>query len=330
MANLIKHFFELIFDNILSSIYNEKIEPILYKKVFIVISNDNLEFDNEKIFFQLYFELLYIIIFFLIVVMIIFAIKLNKSRKKSNDNEEILLSKALKSLKDDNKYILSAQIYKFTINREFKGKLKKRRIIIDHMDSHYNQGIDINAVVHQEFEIEEKYFSVVEKFAEIYDKYEKTGNIHEKNMAISKVQLSLTKMKNEIAVPKDKIGKKQCVIFSLYKGIQCVIGTETWESDIAGIDKDTCDLLRNGVRTGCLPAILLSTAYIFRNGDSITKKDRIYYTVVPDKNILPKGYKNILVILTLSYSQIKDKEESFLKDSLYEEINNYIKNSLSN
>lgn len=185
--------------------------------------------------------------------------------------------------------------------------------------------MDINAIIHEEFLLEERYYRVVGQFLSDFNAYESSNKVSDLQKAKDKVKKTLETLRKEFSsLTIDSIQENHCIHFAIYKGIQCTLKEEEWDSGIDGCDESVCAALRNSKRTGCLPAILFQSVYTFGNGQSPFKKDRLYWSLVPNPNTLPIGYKRLLVVLTLSYEQIKEMNERLISTELVQTVHGYL------
>lgn len=307
-------------DNLFGTFYSENIEPYLAYKIYLTVTKTHLRVQEGSNVILLSFSVLNTVLVITILTTVIWYFVSEKHKKNNNDEK---INNVMDKLVRDNPDILAAQTYRFEIINGNKRKNKKRRIIVEHIASQYNSGMDINAIIHEEFEINERYYNAVTMFSGLFSRYEKTHNKLDKEVAEKNIESVLNTMKNELKISLDEITEHKCIVFSLYKGILSILEKESWDTDIDFLDREINQKLRNSKRTGCLPVILLQSAYIFRNGGSKFKGDRAYYTAIPDDSLLPNGYKNIFIIISLSYDLIEKKDENFLKNALYEKVNSY-------
>ena len=324
----IKYFFTQFGEQVFGTVYTEYFEPIITKKI-TVIPDESILSAKENIADEITkhairIDFVFLILAFVLMVLIVAIISRCTIRKQFGRNrvEEQKLCHAIEALKNDNEFIQAAQLYRYTIEN---GKKSRKRIIIRHLGSEYKDNTDLNAIIREEFLIEDKYYKAILKFSERYRKYERSKEKKDKEYAKDSIRRELEWIKNElIRINTDDITEENCVHFAIYKGVTCILGEEEWDSPIPGCDEEKCIALMNSKRTGCLPAILLQAVYTFRNGQSRFKQDRLYWSFVVDPKALPVGYKTIIIVLTLSYDQIAQKEDSFLTADLVNIVNDTI------
>ena len=305
-------------ENLFGSAYTKYIEPILTSKVYLIAKSKE-ELQESKVLDvveanSMPIDVIFLIVLILGVVLLIAIVARNayaKGASKKNAQEENLVQ-AGRAIVNDLDYVMSAQLYRYRIDSIGHGRKKKRKIIIDHIDSQYNDGMDINAIIHEEFLIEERYYKAVNQFLSRYNEYEKTNKNIDLQKAKDGIKNTLDALKNEFcSLASTSIQENHCIHFAIYKGIQCTLGEEEWDGPIAGCSDEVCSALRTSKRTGCLPAILFQSVYTFGNEQSRFKKDRLYWSLVPNQNILPIGYKKMLVVLTLSYYRTYHQHDCF-------------------
>ena len=318
-------------ENLFGSAYKKYIEPILTGKIYLIIKNKEELQENQILSIveknSIQIDIIFLLVTILGLFLLIAIVARNayaKGASKKNAQEESLVQ-AGRAIVNDLDYVMSAQLYRYRIDSVGHGRKKKKKIIIDHIDSQYNDGMDINAIIHEEFLLEERYYKAVNQFLSRYNEFEKTNKNIDLQRAKEGVQNTLDALKNEFCtLTPTSIQENHCIHFAIYKGIQCTLGEEEWDSVIAGCSEEVCSALRTSKRTGCLPAILFQSVYTFGNEQSRFKKDRLYWSLVPNQNIMPIGYKKMLVVLTLSYEQIEQMNERLIYSELVKTVHGYL------
>ena len=231
----------------------------------------------------------------------------------------------------------AAQVYCFHNGSTKKiGQRRYTSIIVEHVVSKCNEDVDINAVIRESFNIEIEYYKTIVRFEKQMQKYESSGMETDKSTAkqivknllfeihdeLSKLQIE--DVEEKVAKLSANVEEKHCIHFILYKGIQFILGEENFDDPIPNCSEELCNTLRYSKKTSCLPAILLSCAYIFRNGASRFKHDRMYLTVSPSDENLPTGYKRMVVVLSLSYERCSCFDISKLSQQLTTSIDEYL------
>ena len=171
---VLKFLLEQLGENIFGSAYTEYIEPVITKKIYIVsqgkeaLEEQKLLEIIEKNSFHVDLIILLIVAGVIIIGIALLCrrVYLYKNLKRNAQEESII--QAMKALVDDTDYILAAQLYRYRIDTVGRGKAKNKKIIIDHIGSNYNDGMDINAIVHEEFLVEGNYYRGVTQFLSRY------------------------------------------------------------------------------------------------------------------------------------------------------------------
>ena len=320
---------KLLGEQLFESAYNKYLASWLDSKLYFIVSTelDKKNREIQKVISNETHTLDILICVFVILLLILGLIwivgKYYSAIRATKTAQEKLLLNAMKALVDDEAYIQSAQVYRYDIVSDHSGTIRGNRIIIDYIGSEYTHGMDINAVVHEEFFISEKTLRMVKSFSKQLDKYESTKLVIDREKAEKTVDRYINQKRNYFK-NLQFVKQEDCLDYIIYKGIQSALGREKLDEEIEGMDEAVTSSLLNGRRTGCIPAILLQSVYVFRNGQSNFKKDRAYWSFSPSKNFLPKGYKNILLVLTIPYNHIEERDDSFLNDDLVKTVNSFL------
>ena len=320
---------KLLGEEIFGTIYEKNIEPFITGKIYFLfpgVTIDNTKPVQEQLF-GINIIWLCVILAALVIVIIIYTRNyyLKKISNRENDFEK--LNSAMKALVADSEYIVAAQLYKYKISEN--RRQRQCHITIDHLLSRCISGLDINAVHHEEFSIPRDLYKSINRFNDITEKQNEFGEIKELDRARETINPVLQNLlKTFIELKPDTIEEKDCANYAIFKGIRNILTGEQLEDPVEGVAPEVANILLYGKRIGCLPAILLKSIYTFRNGVSHFKKDRTYLSFSPTQNILPMGYKNLLVVLTIPYEKTKDRRLKELAKKLVEEVNSYIVNQL--
>ena len=324
---LLGFFLQQFGENLLGSLYTIYLAPWLEAKVYYVFANEfagNNTVDITEIH-QVHILWVLLIVLSVLLIVIWLVGKYYRAVSATRLTQEQMLSNAMQAMINDEKYILSAQLYRYEIANEYLNNIRGKRIIINHINSHYQPGMDINAVVHEEFIIPEKTYRMVKRFSKQINKYETSKLISDKESAEKIVDKYINEKKRFFqTLALQEVKEEDCVDYIIYKGIQCVLGRETMEDKVEGVGNEVSESLLHSKRTGCIPAILLQSVHVFRNGQSSFKKNRAYWSFSPNKEFLPMGYRDLLIVLTIPYDHIEKRDGSFLNEDLVTTVNSFL------
>lgn len=319
-------------DNLFGSFYENYIEPGLLRKIDIVLSWKDVFNENGEIIAQRpdrFFQVDVLLLIVLFVVFVSAGVLIGQLFSKSDiirDHNRNVLVKAMRTLVDDNEYIQAVQVYHFK-NEKKNGY---RRITIDYIDSQLDNDLDLNAVIHEEFHIEERKYKTIKSFAKKYEQFEKSRRQSVFQNAKQSIAPLLASLQNEIqGLELHEATEKHCVDYAIYKGIKCYLGEEEWYDPIPGCDPEVCRVIRDTRKTRFLPAILMQVEFTFRNDRSPLKNDRIYLTFSPEEEFLPKGFKKTLMVLTMSYQTIKEKYVDLNIEAIVQNVYDQLQDALN-
>lgn len=319
---LIEQFGESIF----GTWYAIHIEPIIKKGIHILIMDTDEKLSKETLEKGFSIDIISLII---LVTLVLYVLALLIrwyfiGYKRNREVEKESVKKTIDNLVKDHDYIISAQLYQYSSFVNGTGRNKNRKIDITYYYCKAKENVDINAIIHEHFVFEEQYNRAVSNFSKSINEYDKNGREKNFKQAKDSVGYMLRTFRKEFEyLSIENISEKNCIHYALYKGVQCVLGEETWDEPIPGIKEDICNALRNGKRTGCLPSIMLQSVYVFRNGESMFKSNRTYWSYVVNPCLMPHGLKKALLVLTFAYDQTHDLTDDFLQQQLVHKVNKY-------
>ncbi|MEG1013147.1 MAG: hypothetical protein RSI33_02775 [Clostridia bacterium] len=247
----------------------------------------------------------------------------SKHSRVTCEKHEECIRNALKSLSNDNDVICGTQLYRY----EQKTIGSKVNIAVNHVFSENIKKVNLNAVIHEEYELSKKTVKKINEFSTIYGEYEIRKDIAVKEKAISLINPIVTSWEKEFkSLKMETVAENHCTLFGIYKGINALIHVgDTWETPVRDCDPKVESILRSGKRIGCLPPIFLGNVQMFYNGLSRFKGNRIYLSFVPQRNVMPTGFKKCIVMLVLRYDKAAPIDVESLASELVECTNKCLK-----
>ena len=176
---------KLLTQSVWETFYKKYIEPYITKKLYVILEGKEILEDREALSYvegkAISIDIISLIVIIVFsILLVVFITKGVYSWRNSKENaHERGFALAARALINDLDYVLAAQMYRYSIDAVGHGKNKKRRIIIYHIDSECVEGVDINAIVQEEFFLEERYFRAIARFLTVYGSYESSRNKEE-------------------------------------------------------------------------------------------------------------------------------------------------------
>lgn len=268
----------------------------------ILPSNNLIDFFNCKI--QLKWVILIVLILCLLIGFLVEYIiqyrKCVKFYKPLNNKLKCDFCNMLEGLgvnlyDEDFKYVDSLQLYKYNNFNDKYGS----HIQCNFIGGVAKQGYEINAIQQTYFDFPHKLYKKIDKIAEAYRIYkneeEQRKSLLKKGLKekIEDVMSDITKELGNLN-PADEISEEA---YSIYRMYNCYLGLPDFnlDLDLSTINENLKNALNTEKRNNILGAMLLDDLYIFRNENSLNKKNRLYFSFpfLTKKHIIVVGTLNL-------------------------------------
>ena len=246
------------------------------------------------------------IVFFICLGVYIYQLQQHKKMDVSShdmDNLNSILEKTI----NDNEYIESIQAFQFWPKNDSKWKYIK----LCYLAGVANERIEINTILQTYYYFTYSMYKKIKTVSANYDDYISENDPVKKDYAKTaflnngkELCESLLNSLNSIQSV-DEIGDFHCEMYRVLARILPAISDEAIESFLRNQEVEIALIKRK--KTGILGAVILDDLYIFRNQNSLAKRDRIYFTFPYDKK------RNIILLAAINGSCFPSDEEGTIE-----------------
>ena len=235
-------------------------------------------------------------ILFLVVNLVIKIYNLKKQKRVIDTKDQLQeLNSVLDKLLNENEYIESAQAFEYKIKNDKHAKYIK----LSFLTGFANERIEINTILQTYYYFSYSLYKKISHVSKLYSNiiYEKDSirkeeaktAFLESGMELCDQLLNTLNSLQSV----DEIAEYHSEMYRVLSKILPTISGNAYEWLLKNRDIELA--LIKHKKTGILGAIILEDIYIFRNQNSITKSDRIYFT-------FPYSKKNIVILASINAS----------------------------
>ena len=249
----------------------------------------------------------------LLICIIIYIVQLNNSKKNIVSSDDLnSINSVLSKIVEENEYVESMQAFQYTV----KNGQNEKYIKLNYLAGSANERIEINTILQTYFYFSYSLYKKITKVSGYYETYCKESDPvkkdslqttfkNEGNSLCLEILALLEKINCE-----DEITEHHCDMYRVLAKVLPTISGNAIESFLN--NKDIELSLIKHKKTGILGAIVINDLYIFKNQNSISKNNRIYFAFPynKEKKITFLGSINGLCFPSNSI----DSVESYCKD----------------
>lgn len=217
-------------------------------------------------------------VFIIIICLLVWNHQIKHQKKEQLSTEQLTtINAALSNTIDCNEYVESMQAFQYKI----KNANGKKYIKLSYISGIATEQIEINTILQTYFYFTYPIYKKISLISRNYDAYTKETNVIKKGdyktdflnlsqQLCDQILKDLNSIKNE-----NEITELHCDMYRVLAKLLPAISETAIESFLKNNEIEMAIIKRK--KTGLLGAIITKDLYIFKNKNSVTKKDRIYF-----------------------------------------------------
>ena len=244
----------------------------------------------------------------LFICMVVYIIQIKRRRQMLSDEKKAKLNSVITKATDEDEYIESLQAFKYYI----KNIDKKKYVKLCYLSGAASEGIEINTILQTYYYFTYPIYKKIKLVSSHYDDYiEATDPVKREDAHTAFLESgqelcnNLLNSLNSIKTI-DEIGDFHCEMYRVLARLLPAISKEAFERYLKDEQIEMALIKRK--KTGILGSVILNDLYIFRNQNSISKSDRIYFTFPYDRK------DNIIMLASISGSCFPSDKEGVIEE----------------